>query len=213
MENFGLGLILNFQDNASMRISGVIGVLGRLQDILRDVGSQGESTASRFEAIAKSVGILGAAITAMGGAATAAFASITKSLIHEGMLFEQAILQLQQLYGSYEKGKEKYFKAEQIAARTPMTQQEVIQVMSRGKALDLDVDEVVKTKPISDASHRYAGKGATERTIVEAIGDLVAIRPDKGFETALREAIEFFEGNSRPLRMSYGLNPILRRLR
>ena len=181
MENFGLGILLNFQDNASGKIGGVIGVLGRLQDILKDVGSSSETAASRFDAIAKSVGILGAAITAMGGAATAAFASLTKSLIHEGILFEQSILQLQQLYGSYEKGKEKFFKAEQIAARTPMTQQEVVQVLSRVKALDLDADEEITTSPISDASHRYAGKGVASRTIVEAIGDLVAIRPDKGF--------------------------------
>ena len=54
--NFGLGIILNFTDNASAKMVGVVGAFGSMDRAI-------DRTQGRFTAFAKSLGGIGKALT------------------------------------------------------------------------------------------------------------------------------------------------------
>ena len=48
MENFGLGLVLNFQDNATSKIDSVIGMMENLQKSINQVANSAPATVREF---------------------------------------------------------------------------------------------------------------------------------------------------------------------
>ena len=195
MENFGLGLIVGFQDNASEGIEKILSLVQRLQEQLNNVSS-GNLTQT-LEGMSGAMSVVGAAATGMGLAITGAVGSAIKSTVEMGGNFERQMIALQQMYGSVEEGRKRFLDFQRIAAETPFSFQDIVPIAERFKSLGIEAD---KTFNIIDH-----GRPMT-RDLLSLIGDMAAIRPDKGLETVAREATEFVEGNARPLKMSFGMD-------
>ena len=108
MENFGLGLILNFQDNATSKIDAVIGMLENLQKSINEVANSAAGSIQHISGMSNALLALGAGITALGGAGVATFTGLTKSIVNMGSQFEQNIMALTQMYGNAQVARDKF---------------------------------------------------------------------------------------------------------
>lgn len=198
MENFGLGLVLNFQDNATSKIDYVIGMMESLKKSINEVANSASGSIQHISGMSNALLTLGAGVTALGGAGVAAIGSFVKSVQTMGSEFEQNITALTQLYGDANVAQQKFLAFEQMSAATPLGMQAIQSAATRLKTVGIEAE---KTFNVMVDGEKKA------RPILEIFGDLAAIRPDKGLDTVIREAIEFIEGNSRPLKMSFGLDP------
>ena len=198
MENFGLGLVLNFQDNASSRIDSVIGMMESLQKSINEVANSASGSIQHISGMSNALLTLGAGITALGGAGVATFTGLTKSIVGMSSEFEQNITALTQLYGDANVAQEKFLAYERMAASTPLGMEAIQSAATRLKTVGIEAEKTFNVM--------VDGEKKT-RPILEIFGDLAAIRPDKGLDTVIREAVEFIEGNARPLKLSFGLDP------
>ena len=101
MNNFGLGLILNFTDHATSGINLAIGSFQRLNHMVESVSQTTDSAKKGFEELV----IAGMAMTAIGNVAQnigetimASFTNIVQSTIEVGSTFEQTRITLGALY-------------------------------------------------------------------------------------------------------------------
>lgn len=198
MENFGLGLVLNFQDNATSKIDSVIGMMESLQKSINQVAKSASGSIQSITGMSNALLTLGAGVTAFGGAGVAAIGNFVKSVQTMGSEFEQNITALTQLYGDANVAQQKFLAFEQMSAATPLGMQAIQSAATRLKTVGIEAE---KTFNVMVDGEKKA------RPILEIFGDLAAIRPDKGLDTVIRESIEFIEGNARPLKMSFGLDP------
>lgn len=198
MENFGLGLVLNFQDNATSKIDSVIGMMESLQKSIDEVINSASGSIQSITGMSNALLTLGAGVTALGGAGVAAIGSFVKSVQTMGSEFEQNITALTQLYGDANVAQQKFLAFEQMSAATPLGMQTIQSAATRLKTVGIEAEKTFNV--MVDGKKKM-------RPILEIFGDLAAIRPDKGLDTVIREAIEFIEGNARPLKLSFGLDP------
>lgn len=197
MENFGLGLILSFQDNASSGIERVMGMLEGLRSHIEEMNSSVDGSVNHLTAMSSSLGVIGALATGAGMAITSAFGGVIQKTMQMSSGFEQNITALTQLYGSADKAREKFLAFEQMSAATPLGMQAIQSAATRLKTVGIEAEKTFNV--MVDGQKKM-------RPVLEILGDLAAIRPDKGLETVIREGIEFIEGNARPLKMSFGLD-------
>ena len=197
MENFGLGLIIGFQDNASSGIQRVISMVENLKASLNNIQSSANSTTDVLKGMSATLGVAGGAMTAFGLAGASAIGGFMNKVVQMGAGFEQTKIMLAQLYGSAEAGKKKFEQIQQLSAHTEFSSAELIPAYTRLKAVGIEADKYFTV----------IDKGVPkQRMFIEALGDLATMRPDKGLEAVIREGIEFIEGNARPLKMSFGLD-------
>ena len=198
MENFGLGLVLNFQDNATSKIDSVVGMMESLQKSIDGVINSASGSIQSITGMSNALLTLGAGVTALGGAGVAAIGSFVKSVQTMGSEFEQNLTALTQLYGDATVAQQKFLAFEQMSAATPLGMQAIQSAATRLKTVGIEAEKTFNV--MVDGKKKM-------RPILEIFGDLAAIRPDKGLDTVIREAIEFIEGNARPLKLSFGLDP------
>lgn len=197
MENFGLGILLSFQDNASSGIERVQGALGALKRHIEEMNSSASDSVGRLDSMASALGVIGGLATGVGMAITGAFGGVIKKTMDMSSGFEQNITALTQLYGSADIAKQKFLDFEKMSAATPLGMQQIQSAATRMKTVGIDAEKMFSV--MVDGEKKM-------RPVLEILGDLAAIRPDKGLDAVIREGIEFVEGNARPIRMSFGLN-------
>ena len=197
MENFGLGLVLNFQDNATSKIDSVIGMLENLQKSINEVANSASGSIQHISGMSNALLTLGAGITALGGAGVATFTSLTKSIVGMSSQFERNITALTQMYGNAQVAQEKFLAYERMAASTPLGMEVIQSAATRLKTVGVEAEKTFNV--LVDGTK-------TSRALLEILGDLSVMRPDKTMEDVIREGIEFIEGNARPIKMSFGLD-------
>lgn len=197
MENFGLGLILNFQDNATSKIDAVIGILENLQKSINEVANSASGSIQHISGMSNALLTLGAGITALGGAGVATFTSLTKSIVNMGSQFEQNIMALTQMYGNAQVARDKFIAYERMAASTPLGMEVIQSAATRLKTVGVEAEKTFDV---------FVDGTKKSRALLEVLGDLSVMRPDKTMEDVIREGIEFIEGNARPIKMSFGLD-------
>ena len=197
MENFGLGLILNFQDNATSKIDAVIGMMENLQKSIDEVVNSASGSIQHISGMSNALLTLGAGITALGGAGVATFTSLTKNIVNMGSQFEQNIMALTQMYGNAQVAQEKFIAYERMAASTPLGMEVIQSAATRLKTVGVEAEKTFDV--LVDGTKK-------SRALLEVLGDLSVMRPDKSMDDVIREGIEFIEGNARPIKMSFGLD-------
>ena len=197
MENFGLGLILNFQDNATSKIDAVIGMLENLQKSINEVANSASGSIQHISGMSNALLALGAGITALGGAGVATFTSLTKNIVNMGSQFEQNIMALTQMYGNAQVARDKFIAYERMAASTPLGMEVIQSAATRLKTVGVEAEKTFDV--LVDGTKK-------SRALLEVLGDLSVMRPDKSMDDVIREGIEFIEGNARPIKMSFGLD-------
>ena len=197
MENFGLGLVLNFQDNATSKIDSVIGMMESLQKSINQVANSASGSIQHISGMSNALLALGAGITALGGAGVATFTSLTKSVVNMGSQFERNITALTQMYGNAQVAQEKFIAYERMAASTPLGMETIQSAATRLKTVGVEAEKTFDV---------FVDGTKKSRALLEVLGDLSVMRPDKSMEDVIREGIEFIEGNARPIKMSFGLD-------
>ena len=197
MENFGLGLVLNFQDNATSKIDSVIGMMESLQKSINEVANSASGSIQHISGMSNALLTLGAGITALGGAGVATFTSLTKSIVGMSSQFERNITALTQMYGNAQVAQEKFLAYERMAASTPLGMEVIQSAATRLKTVGVEAEKTFNV--LVDGTK-------TSRALLEILGDLSVMRPDKTMEDVIREGIEFIEGNAVPIRKSFGLD-------
>ena len=197
MENFGLGLVLNFQDNATSKIDSVIGMMENLQKSINEVANSASGSIQHISGMSNALLALGAGITTLGGAGVATFTSLTKNIVGMSSQFERNITALTQMYGNAQVAQEKFLAYERMAASTPLGMEVIQSAATRLKTVGVEAEKTFNV--LVDGTK-------TSRALLEILGDLSVMRPDKTMEDVIREGIEFIEGNARPIKMSFGLD-------
>ena len=197
MENFGLGLVLNFQDNATSKIDAVIGMMESLQRAIDQVSNASSGSIQSITGMSNALLTLGAGITAIGGAGVAAFTGLTKSIVSMGSQFERNITALTQMYGNAQVAQEKFIAYERMAASTPLGMETIQSAATRLKTVGVEAEKTFDV---------FVDGTKKSRALLEVLGDLSVMRPDKTMDDVIREGIEFIEGNARPIKMSFGLD-------
>lgn len=197
MENFGLGLVLNFQDNATSKIDSVIGMMESLQKSINQVANSASGSIQHISGMSNALLALGAGITALGGAGVATFTSLTKSVVNMGSQFERNIMALTQMYGNAQVARDKFIAYERMAASTPLGMETIQSAATRLKTVGVEAEKTFDV---------FVDGTKKSRALLEVLGDLSVMRPDKSMEDVIREGIEFIEGNARPIKMSFGLD-------
>ena len=197
MENFGLGLVLNFQDNATSKIDSVIGMMENLQKSINEVANSASGSIQHISGMSNALLTLGAGITALGGAGVATFTSLTKNIVNMGSQFEQNIMALTQMYGNAQVARDKFIAYERMAASTPLGMEVIQSAATRLKTVGVEAEKTFDV---------FVDGTKKSRALLEVLGDLSVMRPDKTMDDVIREGIEFIEGNARPIKMSFGLD-------
>jgi hypothetical protein len=76
MENFGLGLVLGFRDDASAGVMKVLELVEHLKSSLDDIGNHASGSIGQLTAMSSAIGVVGVAISGLGAAVAAPFVAL-----------------------------------------------------------------------------------------------------------------------------------------
>lgn len=197
MENFGLGLVLGFRDDASAGVMKVLELVEHLKSSLDDIGNHASGSIGQLTAMSSAIGVVGVAISGLGAAIATPFVALGSHVVQLSSQFENMEITLKSLYGSAEAGSEKLQHFMKFAADTPFQMTDIVPAAVIMKSIGQDADEMFTTMD--------RGKSVSQ-SFLSFIGDLAALRPDKGIQLATQGIKEFLEGNGRGLRTMFGMS-------
>lgn len=197
MNNFGLGLILNFTDHATSGINLAIGSFQRLNHMVESVSQTTDSAKKGFEELV----IAGMAMTSIGNVAQnigdmiiTAFTDVVQATIEVGSTFEQTRITLGTLYKDMDIGEEKTQWMLQFAKTTPFDIDSLRSSFIGMKAMGIDASQSMQM-----------ASGETQ-SLMAYLGDLKAFRPDLSMDWITRGLRNAAGGTIRSLDMILDIN-------
>lgn len=201
MNSFGLGLILNFTDNASAGMGRAAKTFSDLNGLADSMTRSTTNSVQAMSLAGMSMSIVGDSVSNVGKAITSVFENMIKSVTDVGTTVLQSRLTLDTLYGSAAAGQKAFQWAQDFAKTSPFNFKDLLPIMSMFKAVGLDVSKTIT----SDT-------GATEN-LLQYASDLAAAFPNihsmygtgiAGAAGVLKEYIT--EGNALSLKRDAGLD-------
>lgn len=201
MNNFGLGLILDFTDNASAGMSSAARVLDNLSATADRVSSSVNNSAMELYAIAQSMTQVGDVMTSAGASILGVFTTLGKKVIDTGMTMQNFRMQLAALYGDTE-GEKKIQEIKQYAATSVFEVESLISTVTMMKAVGIEAMDEITTS-----------SGETTQRLMDYASDLAAMMPNMknmygtGVEAAMGAFKEYIaEGNAVSLKRGASLD-------
>ncbi len=205
MNSFGLGLVLNFTDNASSGMrsaSQTFNEMNGLASQLTDSADQAAYSIQTLAAAGASLTIVGDQMTQIGRSITGIFASLGQGVIDTGLEVQGFQRQLAALYGSNEAGKAKMEEIKQYALNSVFEVKDLMTSVSVMKAVGIEaMDDITSSS------------GKTTQKLMDYASDLAAMFPNMrnaygtGVEAAMGALKEYIaEGNALSLKRSAGLD-------
>ena len=200
MNWFGLGIMLKFQDNASVGLGTVLNSVEGLTKSLSEAGHVSGQYAEKINASLSSIGndfIKGGTLLELGSG----FASASKTMlsgltaigtetVKTGAKYENWRTTLKALYGDAEVAQQKLQWGLNLAAQTPFEVDDVTQAIIGFKAVGAEADKM------------FESSNGEMRSFLEYMGDLAALRPDVGLNGLLMGIRNLLGGdNGRSLKM------------
>ena len=183
MDWYGLGIALQFRDNATSGITRATQNLTNLSNSAKNMASTTTQALSdvekqmrTFETIQMSgyfVQNIGDSIASVGKSMLDPLISVASQVTNTGAQFENYRLTLKALYGDAEVAIAKTNEAMQLAANTPFQIGDVMNSVIGFKAIGVEA---------LDTMEHLTGES---RTLLEYIGDLASLRPDIGLDGML----------------------------
>jgi hypothetical protein len=202
MNSFGLGLVLNFVDNASAGMNSATRTFMQMSATADSMTSSVGASASELAAMAFSLGAVGDTFSAIGSSITNTFMGITKRVINTGMTMQGYRMQLAALYGSTEAGEAKLAEIKEYAMSSVFNIESLIPAVTMMKAVGIEAMQEVTTS---------SGK-ATQR-LLDYASDIAAMVPNMrntygtGVQAAMGALKEYIaEGNALSLKRGAGLD-------
>lgn len=204
MNSFGLGLVLNFTDNASSgmrRVSQTFNEMNGLASKMVDSSNSAVYSIESLTAAGIGLSIVGENLSQAGSAITGLFTSISQSVIDTGTKMQGFRMQLQALYGadSYE---QKMQEIKQYAKDSVFEVESLMSAVTVMKAVGIEaMDEVTSSS------------GQTTQRLLDYASDIAAMVPNMrnaygtGVQAAMGALKEYVaEGNALSLKRGAGFD-------
>lgn len=198
MNSFGLGLVLNFVDNASAGMRGAIDTLNQLQG----AADQVTKSASGILMASYALDTVGSTMMNTGSAILGVFSAVSQSVINTGMTMQGYRMQLAALYGSTEAGEAMMEEIKQYAMSSVFDIQSLIPAVTMMKAVGIEAMEEVTTS-----------SGKNTQRLLDYASDIAAMVPNMrnsygtGVQAAMGAIKEYIaEGNALSLKRGAGLD-------
>lgn len=204
MNSFGLGLVLNFTDNASSgmrRVSQTFKEMNGLADSLVDSSNSAVYSIQSLTATGIGLSIVGENLSDVGNSITSLFAGISQSVLDTGMTMQGFRMQLSALYGedSYE---QKIQEIKQYAKDSVFEVEGLMSAITVMKAVGIEaMDEVTSSS------------GNTTQRLMDYASDIAAMVPNMrnaygtGVNAAMGALKEYIaEGNELSLKRGAGFD-------
>ena len=195
---FGLGIMLNFKDNATQGIREASRAFEEFYQQTKDVSQAVDDSIGVLEnqALAFSSYIYsGKELISMGKSIVDTFTGMSSAVSSVGSDFENTRLTLKALYQSAELGEAQLSKIMEYAAKTPFEISDLKSSAVMFKAIGVEMMNMVEST-----------KGGRQE-LMSWVGDLAALRPELGIASASRAINRMVGGgNTRILKMTYGLD-------
>lgn len=192
--DFGLGLVLSFTDNATAGINNAVNSLNQLTQTAESASNSLNQMAS-LSALSVVSNQIGNSMTNIGSSILGTFSNIVTGVQETGSEFQSLRITLNAMLKDEQKAEESLRKLMNFAATTPFEISDLTGIFTTITANGLDAFETLK--------------GATtgvEESLLSAIGDLMAFRPDvpaQQWGVAIRNA---FSGEVRSLKNALDIN-------
>lgn len=208
MNNFGLGLILTFTDNAT---SGLQRATGAFNDLNASTAafSQANSAEAALLQISVAAGIVGNELYQIGNSITSMFAGVTQSIVNTGTTILTAKTQLGTLYGSMEEGEAKLAQIKEYAASSIFNFEDLIPSVVMLKANGIEAFNEIATSSYLASD----GVEGAKATLMDYASALAAFNPQMrnaygtGVQAAMGALNEYIaEGNALSLKRGASLD-------
>ena len=205
MNNFGLGLILNFTDNASSGLLGAATILRQLRDAADDATNAVAGSAEQMYAIGLSMSIVGDSMANAGSSILSVFTQLGQRVLDTGQTMNNFRMQLNALYNTDTDntlGEAKMREIQQYAATSVFEIEGLISSITMMKAVGIEaMDDITSSS------------GKTTQKLMDYASDLAAMIPNmrnaygEGVSAAMGAIKEYVaEGNARSLKSGAGLD-------
>ena len=192
MNSFGLGLILNFTDNATSGMNVAIGTFQRMNATAQAMTNAVDESVQAFnglQMVGVGVTVLGNTVENVGKGIIDIFLRISEQVITTGSDFEKSRITLETMYKDVDVAQQKLEWLFTYARDTPFEIGTLKTAQTALKAMGLEADKVLPT---------LDGAG---QSLMSFIGDLGAFRPDLPLERIMQGIRNTIGGNVRSLDM------------
>ena len=192
--DFGLGLVLSFTDNATAGINNAVNTLNQLTATAESASNSLNEMAS-LSALSVVSGKLGSSLTNLGSSILGMFQNVVGGIQNTGTEFQSLRITLNAMLKDEQKAEESLNKLINFAATTPFEITDLTGIFTTITANGLDA-----FKTLQGATTGY------QESLLAAIGDLMAFRPDvpaQQWGVAIRNA---FSGEVRSLKNALDIN-------
>lgn len=208
MNTFGLGLILNFTDNATSGLRGATSAFNELSNSV-DAFSSANNAETALLQISTAAGIVGNELSRVGSGITSLFTDAMSSITETGNNIASARAQLATLYGDMQSGQSVLDQIKDYAARSIFNFEDLIPSVIMLKANGIEAFDQIATS----AYRATNGVEGVSQTLMDYAADLAAFNPQMtnmygtGVQAAMGALNEYIaEGNTTSLKRGASLD-------
>lgn len=202
MNSFGLGLVLNFVDNASSGMGNATRAFQQMSVTADTVASSVSNSITDIVTASYALDSVGSTIQNTGMSILSVFGGVSQSVIDAGMSMQGYRMQLSALYGSVEAGEQKIQEIKDYAMSSVFDIQSLIPAVTTMKAVGIEAMEEITTS-----------SGEHTQKLLDYASDIAAMVPNMrntygtGVQAAMGALKEYIaEGNSLSLKRGAGLD-------
>ena len=205
MNSFGLGLALNFTDNASSGMRAATQTFNQMSSIINQLEDDSSRTATAIQSLAmagQGLTTVGSQISSIGMSISSVFAGLITNVNNTGSTLLNARSQLELLYGSAEKGEDVLKNIKSYAASSIFNFEDLLPTVVMLKANGIEAFDKIASST-----------GKANQTLMDYAADLAAFNPQMrnaygtGIQAAMGAINEYIsEGNARSLKSGASLD-------
>ena len=205
MNSFGLGLALNFTDNASSGMRAATQTFNQMSGIITQMEDDSSRTATAIQSLAmagQGLNTVGEQISSVGMSLTSVFSGLITNVTNTGSTLMSARSQLGMLYGSMEEGEAVLQKIKSYASTSIFNFEDLIPTVTMLKANGIEAFDMIASST-----------GNANQTLMDYAADLAAFNPQMrnaygtGIQAAMGAINEYVaEGNAKSLKTGASLD-------
>lgn len=202
MNSFGLGLVLNFVDNATAGMNNATRAFQQMSITADSVCSSVSTSIADIVTASYALDAVGSTLMNTGSSIISLYSDVSQSVIDAGMEMQGYRMQLSALYGSVEAGEAKMDEIKQYAMSSVFDIQSLIPAVTTMKAVGIEAMNEITTS-----------SGQNTQKLLDYASDLAAMMPNmrNAYGTGVSAAMGAFkeyiaEGNAMSLKRGAGLD-------
>ena len=202
MNSFGLGLVLNFVDNATAGMGNATRAFQQMSITADAVSSSVSTSISDIVTASYALDQVGTTLMNTGSSIISLYGNVTQSVIDSGMQMQGYRMQLSALYGGVEQGEAKIQEIKDYAMKSVFEIESLIPAVTTMKAVGIEAMNEITTS-----------SGQNTQKLLDYASDLAAMMPNlrnvygTGVSAAMGAFKEYIaEGNALSLKRGAGLD-------